>query len=342
MSGLLDWFDVFRCGTHVDRFGREVTVTEDDIDRAISSYEKDSAPIVVGHPALNSPAYGWIGAFRRVGDVVQAKASQVADEFADLVQRRLYKNRSLAFGPGLKFRHVGFLGAQPPAVKGLKDIQFSDEEDYMTVEFSETANTPAADAETAAPPAADPNPSAAPAQPDAEAAQSGKDEEAEAETEKPHDQPAGSDEMAALKTELEAAKAAAAKLQNELAQVKTKQRRAEFAEFTGALVKSGQLPQAQQTSVCDFMECLDSAGTYEFAEGAEPVLDRFKRLLNTLLTPVEFAEVAVSGTAAAPSKGGAQAYAERICAYRAEQTKLGRHVNASEAMAHILGGNHDQ
>ena len=347
MPGLTDWFDVFRCGTHTDRFGREVTVTRGDIDRAIQNYQKDSAPIVVGHPALNAPAYGWIGAFRRVGDVVQAKASSVADEFADLVKRHLYKNRSLALGPGLRFRHVGFLGAQPPAVKGLKDIQFSDEEDYMSVEFSESANTPAAEAEVPSSPAAEPDRTAAAAEPNAEAAQSGQAEKAEAEAEEPRDQSAGSDEASAMRAKLKAAEAeasaakeAAAKLQNEIAKLKGEKRRAEFAAFTGDLIKTGQLPQAQRQSVCEFMECLDGAGTYEFSEGSESVLERFKGLLKTLLKPVEFAEMATAA-AAAPAADNPQQIAAGIRQYRQEEASHGRRVNASQAMAHILGGKHE-
>ena len=347
MSGLLDWFDVFRCGTHVDRFGREVTITRGDIDRAIQNYQKDSAPIVVGHPTLNAPAYGWIGAFRRIGDVVQAKASGVADEFADLVKRHLYKNRSLAFGPGLRFRHVGFLGAQPPAVKGLKDIQFSDEEDFMSVEFSELTNSPAAEAEAPSSPAANPDPPAEAAEPNAEAAQSGQAEKAEGDAEEPRDQSAGTDEAAAMRAELEAAQAeasaakeAAAKALNELAKLKGEKRRAEFAAFTGDLIKTGQLPQAQQQSVCEFMECLDGAGTYEFSEGSAPVLERFKGLLKTLLKPVEFAEVATAA-AAAPNVSDPRQIAAGIRQYRQEEASHGRRVNASQAMAHILGGNHE-
>lgn len=339
MPGLTDWFDVFRCGSHVDRFGREVTITRGDIDRAISSYEKNSAPLVVGHPALNAPAFGWVEAFRRVGDVVQAKASSVADEFADLVKRHLYKNRSLSFGPGLRFRHVGFLGAQPPAVKGLKEIQFSDEEEFMDVEFSETA-LPEGEASVSSP-----EPGAAPAEPIPEAEQPEKDAKADGETEKPHDQPDGSDAVATLTAQLDTAKAALSTLQAKVDEMESAQRRerrrAEFAEFTGGLVKTGQLPQAQQQSVCEFMESIDAAGTYEFSEGSEPVVDRFKHLMKTLLKPVEFAEIAVAGVADS-QQGGAQAYAEQIRTYRAEQAKLGRHVNASDAMAHILGGKHEQ
>lgn len=146
MPGLTDWFDVFKCGTHRDHSGVIRTITESDIDKAIGAYRAGSAPIVVGHPALNAPAYGWIKDFRRSGATVQARASSVVPEFTEAVKKGLYKNRSLSFNSDGTFRHVGFLGAIAPAVKDLKEIQFSDEGEYITVELSEevkaTADAP--------------------------------------------------------------------------------------------------------------------------------------------------------------------------------------------------------
>lgn len=115
MPGLNDWFDVFRCGTHLDHSGTLRTISESDVDRAIAAYTPDSAPVVIGHPTLNAPAWEWVSGFRRQGRVLQARCSKVADEFAAAVQRGLYKNRSIAFNSDGSFRHVGFLGAAAPA-----------------------------------------------------------------------------------------------------------------------------------------------------------------------------------------------------------------------------------
>lgn len=137
MPGLTDWFEVFRCGTHRDHSGVMRTITESDIDKAISAYRADTAPIVVGHPSLNAPAYGWIKDFRRSGSTVQARASSVIPEFAEAVKAGLYKNRSLSFNGDGTFRHVGFLGAAAPAIKGLKEILFSEQGECVTVELPE-------------------------------------------------------------------------------------------------------------------------------------------------------------------------------------------------------------
>ena len=151
MPGLNDWFDVFKCGTHRDHSGVMRTITESEIDKAISAYRTDSAPIVVGHPTLNAPAYGWIKDFRRSGATVQARASSVVPEFTEAVKKGLYNNRSLSFNSDGTFRHVGFLGAAAPAVKGLEEIQFSDEGECITVDLPEAVKVTAEAPEEQAP-----------------------------------------------------------------------------------------------------------------------------------------------------------------------------------------------
>lgn len=327
MPGLTDWFDVFRCGTHTDRFGREVTVTPADIDAAIAGYQADTAPIVVGHPTLNAPAYGWIKAFRRVGDTVQAKASSVAAEFADVVKRHLYKNRSLAFGPGLKFRHVGFLGAQAPAVKGLQDIQFAIKEDYMDVEFSEP--TPAempADADVKkpdAPPA--PNEPAKEQMPEEKSV---------------------SAELAEVKSELAKSKAATKKLEELVAKLtadydtaKRDLRQGEFAAYADDLVASGRLSKDRRSQLMEFMECLHGMDSYQFSEGEMPVLQRFKDLFGAVAQhPVQMAEFA-SPDKAAPVPITDSAELGRLArAFIDAEAKAGRSVSATAAVEHVMKG----
>lgn len=317
MPGLTDWFDVFRCGTHTDRFGRTVNISTADIDQAITAYKSDSAPIVVGHPSLNAPAFGWVGAFRRVGNTVQARASVVADEFADLVKRNLYKNRSLSFGPGLRFRHVGFLGAQAPAVKGLADIQFAQQEDYMTVDFADSS-------------AENPNPPALVAQ-----------EPATKSATKPEVTPEEADtsELDALKADLEAVKAELASIKAEkdhceakLKDERAKARNAENSAWIEKLGQTGRLPQDKQKAVTEFMACLGKSETYEFASGEEPILQRFKGLLNDILRPAaDFSEFACAQRTAVPTHDS-QELAKMAQQYIDAEAAKGHHVSASEAV----------
>ncbi len=129
--------EIFRAGTHTgaDRIPR--TFTRADVEAIAAGYSQEAhaAPIVVGHPAADAPAYAWVGGLRAQGDVLVADLDQVDEAFADMVKKGRFRHVSAAFyepadthnpKPGQwSLRHVGFLGAQPPAVRGLKQVQFA-------------------------------------------------------------------------------------------------------------------------------------------------------------------------------------------------------------------------
>lgn len=121
-----DWFEIFAAGSWIDSQGRQKTYSREDLDKIVASYDPGNheAPIVIGHPANNHPAWGWIAGLKRVGDKLLALPRGVVDEFAEMVKKGLFKKRSISLNPDLSLRHVGFLGAVPPAVKGLEDIRF--------------------------------------------------------------------------------------------------------------------------------------------------------------------------------------------------------------------------
>jgi hypothetical protein len=54
-----------------------------------------------------------------------------------VVKQGLFKKRSVSLYPDMTLRHVGFLGAVPPSIKGLADIQFKEGAQAMTFEFGE-------------------------------------------------------------------------------------------------------------------------------------------------------------------------------------------------------------
>lgn len=131
------WFAIFRTGKHTDSNGNTREWTEADLDKIVESYDpsKHEAPIVIGHPKSNAPAFGWIEKLKRVGDTLYALPKQLAQEFVEMVNKGLFKKRSISLYPDGTLRHVGFLGATPPAVKGLPDVEFSDE--YSTLEIEQ-------------------------------------------------------------------------------------------------------------------------------------------------------------------------------------------------------------
>lgn len=141
-------FEIFRTGKHTAMSGATLDFSEDMLQAAVAAYDPalHEAPIVVGHPKDNHPAFGWVKGLSFADGVITVDPGQVDADFAELVEAGRYKKRSASWylpdspnnpKPGtLYLRHVGFLGAQPPAVKGLKDVQFS-EDDAITVEFAD-------------------------------------------------------------------------------------------------------------------------------------------------------------------------------------------------------------
>ena len=135
-------FEIFRTGTHTSLNGQTKDFSETDLDTIASSYDpqQHEAPIVIGHPETNAPAYGWIEKIKRVGDRLIAFPKQVSSEFAELVKTGAFKKRSISITPDLQLNHVGFLGAAAPAVKGLKDVEFAenvDELEFASFELEE-------------------------------------------------------------------------------------------------------------------------------------------------------------------------------------------------------------
>jgi len=141
--------NIFRAGTHVAMSGETITFSEADLQGMVAAYnpEKHEAPIVVGHPKDNAPAYGWISRLSLSEQGVEAETKQVDEAFAELVQAGRYKKKSASFYPpdsknnpvpgSYYLRHVGFLGATPPAIKGLRDVEFADADDAVVLEFDE-------------------------------------------------------------------------------------------------------------------------------------------------------------------------------------------------------------
>jgi hypothetical protein len=142
----------FIAGTHKTRLGQEVTIDAVDLSASAKAYnpELHEAPLVIGHPEGKAPAYGWIESCDVNGDNFFVTPKQVNPDFAELHNSGAFKKRSMSFYhpdnelnpvPGVWYpRHLGFLGAQAPAIKGLNGFEFGEGEgdgDILTVEFGE-------------------------------------------------------------------------------------------------------------------------------------------------------------------------------------------------------------
>lgn len=147
---LPDGIEIFRAGRHIDDAGITHNFSESDLAGMASGYNPAlrEAPLTVGHPKDNLPAYGWVKAVaRNAAGVLTIAAHNVEPQFAEMVAAKRFPKRSASFYPPQSpnnptpgqwyLRHVAFLGAQPPAIAGLKDIQFSEGDAAGAVNFSE-------------------------------------------------------------------------------------------------------------------------------------------------------------------------------------------------------------
>jgi hypothetical protein len=133
------WIQIFKTGKHTDSKGDTRNWKESDLDAIVAKYNPAAhqAPVVIGHPKDNDPAFGWVEEVKRDGQVLMARLGDLVPEFVEAVKKGLYKKRSVSLYPDLSLRHVGFLGAMPPAVKGLADFKFSAEPQAVTIEFAD-------------------------------------------------------------------------------------------------------------------------------------------------------------------------------------------------------------
>src|SRR5690606_32177195 len=142
--------EIFRPGRHTAMSGETLVFGEADLRASAEAYDpsRHEAPIVIGHPRHDAPAYGWIASLSYADGRLLAHPRQVDPEFAELVRNGRFKKVSASFYkpdspsnpvPGVYcLRHVGCLGAQPPAVKGLKAVELAaGDEDVVEVEFGE-------------------------------------------------------------------------------------------------------------------------------------------------------------------------------------------------------------
>lgn len=142
------WCEVFKTGWHKGSKGKPRYWGIKDLDRLVDTYNPEhfhEAPIVIDHneeegPVLGGPAYGWVEKLKRVGEILYAKFKQVIPEFKEVVNKGLFKKRSIGVFADGTLQHVAFLGATPPAVKGMKDYQFKQDEQACFY-YSEASNS---------------------------------------------------------------------------------------------------------------------------------------------------------------------------------------------------------
>ncbi|AHL34737.1 peptidase [Pseudomonas brassicacearum] len=141
---------IFKPGTHTAQCGTTYNFTEADLAATVAAYNPTlhEAPLVIGHPQHDAPAAGWVKSLSATAHGLIAEPQQIDASFAEQIAKGSYKKISASFYhptaannpvPGVYYlRHVGFLGAQPPAVKGLRPIELAEGEPGV-IEFNEGA-----------------------------------------------------------------------------------------------------------------------------------------------------------------------------------------------------------
>lgn len=145
-----------RPGTFKDGNGATWSFSDGDIADLAAGYDvtRNPAPVVIGHPKLDSPAVGIISAASKVGEklCVEVDPSSLDPQFAADVEAKRYFRVSLRLftpshpanpNPGKwSIRHLGFLGAHPPAIPGLAPVFAAGDDDGPVVDFSAALDGP--------------------------------------------------------------------------------------------------------------------------------------------------------------------------------------------------------
>jgi hypothetical protein len=247
-------------------------------------------------------------------------------------------------------RHVGFLGAQPPAVKGLRAVEFGDWADqqnaspwrrmreWLIGQFGkDAANQVVPDylLESMAHQAAQPEPATT---------NQGFTEGDPVNAQELASQKAALDQrdadLKARETAATAREASFAEREQAIADSEKKQRKADIESFVDDLVKAGQLLPKDKARTVAFMEALpETASVIEFGEDDKPVetpaLKVFQAFLKTMPKQVDFSERARRDAATVDDDVvDPQSLANAALEFQEAETKAGRHMSLEVAMQH--------
>ncbi len=328
--------EILRTGKFRDAGGRDIVVDREALARMASSYDPQlhEAPVVVGHPVHDQPAYGWVKRLEARDDRLLAELGELDPGFVELVRQGRFKTRSVSLylpgmanhprsGEGIYLRHVGFLGAQPPAVKGLRPVQLSGDDDAVAEITTDVGG------------GADPVPKG----PDGDTPEThatGTESTAEGSNMTDTGQDTGSqDALAEREKQLEERERRIAEREAELEAERRRLAREAHAAFAEGLLAEGRIVPADRDIVVALLEVADTAPA-EFADGETVFGERLRKWLSSLPKRVEFGERA--GGEKHAELSDPETIAERAIAYQAEMRRKGIIVRADEAVRRVVGG----
>ena len=363
---------IFRPGRHTSMQGATIDFGEGDLIATAKAYDptRHEAPLVIGHPRADAPAWGWVGGLTADEGGLFATPRQLDPAFAEMVRAGRFKKVSASFYtpdsphnpvPGVYYlRHVGFLGAQPPAVKGLAPVpvNFAEgdtEEGCVSFDFAESPGllrwladlfrglreyvvekdgTEMAD--RAIPSYAVSGLQEMAAASAAQAAEIPAFAEnltppKEKSMQKQETPPAGNINFAETK-------ARADELERKVAYLTGIARKERASRVVDKALADGRLTPAQSVGLADFMAGLDEEGTFDFAEGGGKTTSMspaafMAAFLERLPKQVDFSEAAPGGEEAPDTSSND--IAQRALAYCEEMRAKGVTVSITDAVAHV-------
>ncbi len=317
----MDKIQIFKTGVQTPTEGDALNADANFMRDVVNAYNtaKHEAPVVIGHPKHTDPAYAWVKALslNEAKGVLYADFSQVDPQFKQMLESGRFKKRSASFyppnhsqnpTPGKWYlRHVGFLGAQPPAVKGLKD--FADDADCPTFDFAEP--------DLQKPTVGTGHALSLPTQSltNEEKTMSDKDKIPDAKPPKEGEQTADFAEKQAQidkeRAALDAREAAIAKREKALADAQAEKQKKGFADFCDTLIATGRIAPAEKDAVVSaFIFADNSDQTFDFAEQGKvhkkSAVDVLKEVLSRSEPVVDFSERSASD----PDDAGRPSYGE--------------------------------
>ena len=361
---------IFRPGRHTSMQGATIDFGESDLIATANAYDpaRHEAPLVIGHPRADAPAWGWVGGLTADGGGLFAAPRQLDPAFAEMVRAGRFKKVSASFYtpdsphnpvPGVYYlRHVGFLGAQPPAVKGLAPVNFAEgdtDEGCVSFDFAESPGllrwladlfrglreyvVEKDGAETAD--------RAIPSY-----AVSGLQEMAAASAAQAAEIPAFAENLTPPKEksmqkqetppaeniDFAETKARADELERKVAYLTGIARKERASRVVDKALADGRLTPAQSVGLADFMAGLDEEGTFDFAEDGSKTTSMspaafMAAFLERLPKQVDFREVAPGGEEAPDTSSND--IAQRALAYCEEMRTKGVTVSVTDAVAHV-------
>ena len=362
---------IFRPGRHTSMQGATIDFGEGDLIATAKAYDptRHEAPLVIGHPRADAPAWGWVGGLTADEGGLFATPRQLDPAFAEMVRAGRFKKVSASFYtpdsphnpvPGVYYlRHVGFLGAQPPAVKGLAPVpvNFAEgdtDEGCVSFDFAESPGllrwladlfrglreyvVEKDGAETAD--------RAIPSY-----AVSGLQEMAAASAAQAAEIPAFAENLPPKKEhtmqkqetppaeniDFAETKARADELESKVAYLTGIARKERASRVVDKVLADGRLTPAQSVGLADFMAGLDEEGTFDFAEDGGKTTSMspaafMAAFLERLPKQVDFSEAAPGGEEAPDTSSND--IAQRALAYCEEMRAKGVTVSVTDAVAH--------